>query len=80
MYNENASNSTLLSKPITNIQMSDDGLISFDFMGDDPTGIRNLTPDFTPVNDGCLIDLQGRRVERPSKGLYIQNGKLFVIK
>ena len=80
MYNKNASNSTLLSKPITNIQMSDDGLISFDFMGDDPTGIRNLTPDFTPVNDGCLIDLQGRRVERPSKGLYIQNGKLFVIK
>ena len=33
MYNANAEGSTLLGKPITNITMTTDGLVSFDFMG-----------------------------------------------
>ena len=31
---------TILNKPITNIQMSEDGLISFDFMGGDKTAVN----------------------------------------
>jgi M6 family metalloprotease-like protein len=33
MYTTNAEGSKLLGKPITNIRMSEDGLVSFDFMG-----------------------------------------------
>ena len=29
---------------------------------------------------GCIYDLQGRRVQHAQKGLYIQNGKVVVIK
>lgn len=41
MYNANAAGSKKLQKAITNIQMTDDGLISFDFMGG--KGIESLT-------------------------------------
>ncbi len=36
MINTNSEGETLMSKPITNIQMTADGLISFDFMGGTP--------------------------------------------
>ena len=34
----------------------------------------------TVKNDGQVYDLQGRRVDKPNKGLYIKNGKKIVIK
>ena len=40
------------------------------------TGIGQVTID----NDQDLYDLQGRRVQHAQKGLYIQNGKVVVIK
>ncbi len=40
------------------------------------TGIGQVTID----NDQDLYDLQGRRVQHVQKGLYIQNGKVVVIK
>ena len=43
------------------------------------TGIHEIV---TPVTEGkkVIYDLQGRRVQAPSKGLYIVNGKKVVIK
>ena len=41
MHNNNSAGVKLLGKPITNIQMSEDGLVSFDFMGG-TTGIKDL--------------------------------------
>lgn len=61
MYTANVGGSNLLGKPITNITMSDDGLVSFDFMGGNTEGIENLTPSLSEV-DGAVYDLQGRRL------------------
>lgn len=60
------SDGTFLQKPITHIQQSAEGLISFDFMGG-ATGIGDIRPD-----DGngvsCVYDLQGQRVYTPLPG------------
>lgn len=57
---------TLLNKPITNIRMSEDGLISFDFMGGDQTEVRDLTPALSK-GEGAVYDLMGRRQSQSSK-------------
>ena len=45
------------------------------------TGIQTLNLTQHPSADAPLYDLQGRRVEQPMKGgLYIQNGKKFIVK
>ena len=46
---------------------------------DEPTGIENLTPALYE-GEGAVYDLQGRRVEKATKGLYIKNGKKVIIK
>ena len=51
-------------------------LLSFDFGG--TTGINEVQGSGVKVNG--YYDLQGRRVAQPTKGLYIVNGKKFVIK
>lgn len=46
---------------------------------DDTTGI-SLIPVLTPTDDGHIYDLQGRRVAKPSRGLYIKGNKKVIIK
>ena len=41
-------------------------------------GIRDVK--FNKQNNGAIYDLMGRRVNNPSKGIYIQNGKKFILK
>jgi hypothetical protein len=61
---------SLLGKPITNIRMSGDGLVSFDFMGGDPSGIKEI--QVVGFKGQECFDLQGRRVDNPQQGnLYI---------
>ncbi|MBQ4380050.1 MAG: hypothetical protein II806_02085, partial [Bacteroidaceae bacterium] len=46
----------------------------------DPTGINDIRSN---VSDGRsdIFDMQGRKVQRPTKkGLYIRNGKKFIVK
>ena len=43
----------------------------------DGTGIREVKMN---KNNGKIYDLMGRIVENPTKGLYIQNGKKFIVK
>lgn len=46
-----------------------------------PTGIETIhNSKFIIQNDDAIFDLQGRRVVKPTKGLYIYNGKKTVIK
>ena len=70
MFYPSTEGELLLAKPITNIQMTDDGLISFDFMGG-TTGIRHL-PMAGDNDASCLYNLQGQRINIPKPGnLYI---------
>ena len=54
------------------------------FGGDDPTGINEIkveTDNTLESNDDNWYDLQGRRIDKPTKaGIYIQNRKKIVIK
>jgi len=76
MNGKNAQGSLLLGKPITNIRMSDDGLISFDFMGGDPNAISVVTYQ-QPTQQ--YYNLQGQQVAVPRKGVFILNRKKIII-
>ncbi|MBQ7461988.1 MAG: hypothetical protein IJS63_06995 [Bacteroidaceae bacterium] len=47
---------------------------TFVFEEDDATGVETID-NGQLTNDNEIYDLQGRRVQKPSKGLYIVNGK-----
>ena len=48
--------------------------------GDNPTGIEHLMIA-KPQQEGVLFDLQGRRITNPvRKGMYIDNGRKFIVK
>lgn len=51
-----------------------------DFGDGEVTGISLVTADRSLKEDGAIYDLQGRKVEKPAKGLYIKNGKKIFIK
>ena len=44
------------------------------------TGIETIANSQNSTDDGVYYDLQGRRVENPTRGIYIVNGKKVVIK
>lgn len=52
------------------------GFIGF---GDGTTAIESVVKK-AEINDGVYYNLQGQRVDNPTKGLYIHNGKKVVIK
>ncbi len=47
---------------------------------DETTGISSLTPNLSTKGEGSVYTLSGQRVEKPTKGLYIVNGKKVIIK
>ncbi len=47
--------------------------------GDGPTSIVSLEND-QRTTDGAVYDLQGRRVDTPSHGIYIRNGRKIVVR
>ena len=74
MFNNNAAGSKFLSKALTNIRMTDDGLISFDFMGGDPSAVQIVRNE---DGEDSWYSLQGRRIlgKPQRRGIYIHNGK-----
>ena len=69
MHYPNLEGSMTFGKPITNIRMSDDGLISFDFMGGGNVGIRDTKVAAMPKR---VYDLSGHlRTTAIGKGLFI---------
>ena len=47
---------------------------------DEATGIGATLNDKEQMTNDIVYDLQGRRVEKPAKGLYIKNGKKELVK
>ena len=74
----NAEGSMALSKPITNIRMSEDGLISFDFMGGSiPDGVTSLPTPLSSLRQ--YFNLQGQQVTAPGRGVFIVDRKKVII-
>lgn len=53
--------------------------VNFDLEDGETTGIVEMSGNRTKV-DNQYYDLQGRKVAQPTKGLYIVNGKKYVVK
>ena len=49
------------------------------FFGDEATGINNIKSNMDEAR-GKVFDLQGRKVAKPTKGLYLVNGCVVVVK
>jgi hypothetical protein len=43
------------------------------------TAIRSLSPNPSPKGEGNYYSLNGVKVDKPSKGLYIKNGKKVIL-
>ena len=57
------------------------GIPLFRGIGDENDGTTNLTPALSKgEGEGEWYTLQGQRVAKPGKGLYIRNGKKVVIR
>lgn len=52
----------------------------FAVSGSPTTGITGVTTEKKALKDDAWYDLTGRRVATPRKGIYIRNGKKFVVK
>ena len=61
--------------PVANIPNEGRSFIGFD---DETTGISSL--NLSPKSEGSIYNLNGQRVQKAQKGLYIQGGKKFVVK
>lgn len=73
MYYNNEMGEIRLSKPITNITMSDDGLVSFDFMGgsSEPTVAEGIK-EVVVKGSEQRFDFSGRRLQgHPRANMYI---------
>ena len=46
--------------------------------GNETTGVNAAKS--VEATDGKVFDLQGRQVSKPTKGLYISNGKKYIVK
>ena len=84
LWTPNTDNTKLMSKPITNMTVTDN-LASFDFMGG-TSSIPSIT-SASGVTSSVVYDLQGRCISSNSltssqlpKGIYIINGKKVVVK
>lgn len=71
LFAANAEGKKFMSKAITNIKLSEDGNISFDFMYPNSSGVSILAADEKTVSG--LYDLNGRRLSSPPHlpGIYI---------
>lgn len=55
-----------------------EGSIALEFEDEESTGISNIEVD--KIEDDNYYNLQGMRVEHPSRGIYIHNGKKVIIR
>ena len=60
--------------------LADDGVTIWGYKYSETTGISQTLSDNIRQN-GAIYDMQGRRVNNPQrKGIYIQNGKKYIVK
>ena len=63
----------------TNSDWNDTYMTFFKKYMKNTTGIQNVRSQKEDANN-CFFDLQGRRVEQPARGLYIKNGRKYVVR
>ena len=59
---------------------ANDDVIAIPLFADDATGIDIQSSIFNLQSNEVYYNLQGQRIDRPSKGLYIRNGRVVVIR
>lgn len=64
---------------LTNAEAQAKGFV-LEFEDGSTTGIESIESSKNSTEDGVYYDLQGRRVENPTRGVYIVNGKKVAIK
>ena len=64
---------------LTNAEAQAKGFV-LEFEDGGTTGIETIENSKHSTEDGVYYDLQGRRVENPTRGVYIVNGKKVVVK
>lgn len=80
MYEENADGAKMLSMSITEITEHEDGTISFKLQTNSQSGI-SILQSIHESDDTPIYSLQGIRTAVPAKGgIYIRNGRKFVVK
>jgi hypothetical protein len=79
LFHDNAEGIMLMSKPITNIQMDENGYISFDFMMD-ATGIEDVKDGQWRMDNDGWYTLDGRPLSgKPTqRGMYVHEGKVVM--
>ena len=63
----------------TNSDWNDTYMTFFKKYMKNTTGIKEVGSQKEDANN-CFFDLQGRRVEQPARGLYIKNGRKYVVR
>ena len=65
---------------LTDVEDAYSSRISMNFSNDRTTGINSFTRSSIQKGDGSIYNLKGQRVEKPVKGIYVRDGKKYVVK
>lgn len=78
-YKPNSSITTLAANKAYIMAPTNEGALVLNFAGGEVTGINQATINATEAN-APIYDLTGRRVAKAVKGIYVKNGKKFIVK
>lgn len=78
-YRPNSSITTLAANKAYIMAPTNEGALVLNFAGGEVTGINQATINATEAN-APIYDLTGRRVAKAVKGIYVKNGKKFIVK
>lgn len=78
-YKPNSGITTLAANKAYIMAPANEGALVLNFAGGEVTGINQATINATEAN-APIYDLTGRRVAKAVKGIYVKNGKKFIVK
>lgn len=78
-YKPNSGITSLAANKAYIMAPANEGALVLNFAGGEVTGINQATINATEAN-APIYDLTGRRVAKAVKGIYVKNGKKFIVK
>lgn len=78
-YKPNSGITSLAANKAYIMDPTNEGALVLNFAGGEVTGINQATINATETN-APIYDLTGRRVAKAVKGIYVKNGKKFIVK
>lgn len=78
-YKPNSTITSLAANKVYIMAPTNDEALVLNFAGGEVTGINQATINATEAN-APIYDLTGRRVAKAVKGIYVKNGKKFIVK